>query len=338
MATPNRTYTEFIDKSAAFIKRHLRRGDILLNQIDSHDCREVTSQSEPMQYDAGSVIHGLSNVLLLNRDSQDALIVDLLRDVVLRSTSYERWHSGTDNVLLNDGGNIEQKAHLMRGYIEVYRANTTPADLNSELKSYISNQFNAVIGRATSGGSNIYSPQYNGPPITKFDDDSQVGAIAALMGSLAVVENNSPPAPRSPSTPVGAIVGGVIGGITLAGLIIIAIYYMRRRGVRARDQGRVTPWEASAHSLNIEKRRGSKPGPTPSPPPGNEAVVGQNTGSDNRLTSNTRGPIVAVTTEELVLALNQRLRDERRWDPNEIPPEYPQIEHNTLSRERCTFG
>ncbi|KAL0060253.1 hypothetical protein AAF712_012963 [Marasmius tenuissimus] len=279
--------------------------------------------------------------------------MDFVREIVVWTTSISAWHSTQSTMILNlegvqysNGG--EPKAHLMRGYTELFRANTTPTDLKLYLGSYISTQFNAVADLATSEGSNIYSPQYNGPPGAQFKTDSQAGAIAALLGGLTVGGKNpsaEPPGtsdpsaesgPRPQSVPVGAIVGGVIGGIALAGLVAASLWVYRRRArAKSRDHETVTPWEAPTPFLDTKARL---TGGKPPPPPKTSTVLGQSDASSDSGATSTPG-IMATAMEGLFSAPNQRVENEGQWDPNELPPEYStQIGRGTVERGKRATG
>ncbi|KAL0057170.1 hypothetical protein AAF712_016198 [Marasmius tenuissimus] len=344
-ATSNQTYLELAQKSADFIHHHMYSGNgVFYNQLNATDCSPVNKLSR-YPYDSGSIIHGLS---LLSSLTQNMSTVDFVQEIVVKTTSNPAWHRNESDMILNlegvkysDGG--EPKARLMRGYTELYQASTTPTDLKSYLESYISTQFNAVVDLAKSGGSNvygpqvIYGPQYNGPPRgTQFVNDSQAGAITALMGGLAVGENNaSGSEPLSRSVPVGAIVGGVIGGITLAGLVAASLWVYRLRVRAQRDHETVSPWEAPAPFFDTMARSTGK---NPPPPPKTSTVLGPSDASpDSGATSTLES--MATTTEGLLSALNQRVENERRWDPNEPPPEYSsQIERGGVERGKRTTG
>ncbi|KAK1222663.1 hypothetical protein PQX77_014479 [Marasmius sp. AFHP31] len=346
-ATSNRTYLELAQKSADFIQHHLYSGNgVFLNQLKSTDCSPVNKNSQ-FPYDSGSIIHGLSMLSSLTRNTST---MDFVQELVGKTTSNSTWHQSgpilnLENVRLSNSG--EPKVHLMRGYTELYRANTTPTDLKTYLGSYISTQFNAVVDLATSGGSNIYGSQYDGPPGVQFNNDSQAGAVAALLGGLAVGGNNastttspgapySGPEPPSHSSPVSAIVGGVIGGIAFAGLIAASLWaYRRRARAKPQDHEIAPTYEPSTPSFGTAPRFIGEHRPFP---PGTSTVSGRSyTSSDSGATS-TSG-FMPPTTEELVLVLNQRLRNEGRWDPSELPPDYStQVERRALEREKSATG
>ncbi|KAJ8090133.1 hypothetical protein PM082_018717 [Marasmius tenuissimus] len=344
-ATSNKTYLELAQKSADFVQRHMYAGNgVFLNQLNSTDCSPVNKNSH-FAYDSGSIIHGLSILSSLTRNTSA-----FLREVVESTTSNSTWHQpgpilNLKNVRLSDGG--EPKVHLMRGYTELYRANTTPSDLKSYLGSYISTQFNAVVDLATSGGSNIYGSQYNGPAGVQFNNDSQAGAVAALLGGLAVggkkaftAPSPGPPdagsEPRSKSSSVGAIVGGVIGGIALAGILAASLWVYRRRArAKSRDHEIAAPYAVTTPSFTTAPSFGGEYRPSLLE---TSTVSGRGYPTSDSGATSTSG-IMSPTTEELVLVLNQRLRNEGRWDPNELPPEYnTQVERSTLQREKRAIG
>ncbi|KAL0057511.1 hypothetical protein AAF712_015847 [Marasmius tenuissimus] len=196
-----------------------------------------------------------------------------------------------------------------------------------------------------SGGSNIYGPKYDSPAGVQFNSDSQAGAIAALLGGLTVGGNNASTEPsgtsgasaglepRSRSVSVGVIVGGVMGGITLAGLVAASLWTYRRR-VRAESGSHETAsqWGAPDPFLDMTPRAMGK---NPPPPPGTSPISGRTDASSNSGATSTLG--FMATAMELVVALNQHLGTARPWDPNEQPPEYStQIEHGgTSERGKC---
>ncbi|KAK1224564.1 hypothetical protein PQX77_012543, partial [Marasmius sp. AFHP31] len=209
--------------------------------------------------------------------------------------------------------------------------------------------FNAVVDSTMSGGSNIYHPKYDKPAGGQFNSDSQVEAIAALLGGLTVRENNASTEPlgvsnasaesepRSRSLPIGAIVGGVIGVIALAGLgAAFLLVYRCRVCAKSRDHETAAQWEAPVPFLD---KTPSPTGKHPPPPPETSTILGR---SDASSDSEVAGTLECLVTaiEELVSALNQRLGSGRRWDPNELPPEYStQIERSdTLESGKRATG
>ncbi|KAL0057073.1 hypothetical protein AAF712_016301 [Marasmius tenuissimus] len=315
-ATSNKTYLELAQKSADFVQRHITPISLTIWIHHSWPVHPFISDPEHISFLAGgSWKH------------------DFKFDLA------PAWSNS------DDGG--EPKVHLMRGYTELYRANTTPSDLKSYLGSYISTQFNAVVDLATSGGSNIYGSQYNGPAGVQFNNDSQAGAVAALLGGLAVggkkaftAPSPGPPdagsEPRSKSSSVGAIVGGVISGIALAGILAASLWVYRRRArTKSRDHEIAAPYAVTTPSFTTAPSFGGEYRPSLLE---TSTVSGRGYPTSDSGATSTSG-IMSPTTEELVLVLNQRLRNEGRWDPNELPPEYnTQVERSTLQREKRAIG
>ncbi|KAL0066828.1 hypothetical protein AAF712_006231 [Marasmius tenuissimus] len=256
------------------------------------------------------------------------------------------------------GDNGEPRVHLMRGYTALYNGSVAPPDLKSYLESYISTQYNAVIDLATSGGSNIYGQAYDGPSNAEFNLNSQAAAIGALLGGVLLGGNetspNTPlttPPTTSPttesnsssprSTPVGAIVGGVIGGLAgIAVILTLGLLYLRKRhSGDHEDSPKVTPWTPAAPVYNstpvkdedntpsteqaIDSRSQLSPQRLATSAPQSTYV---STSVDDSTEAPSGSPnvpgIARATTDQLVTALNRRLREEGRWDPEELPPEY----------------
>ncbi|KAL0572027.1 hypothetical protein V5O48_009933 [Marasmius crinis-equi] len=160
--TSNRTYFDFAEASVEFIHRLHQGNGLSKNYLNVRDCTEV--KKDP----------------------------SLLHDIVAGATSNGAWNNGVGMLrVLEDG---ERRAHLMRGYTELYRANNTPTDLKAYLKSHISNQarihslsYNAVTDTSvTKAGSNIYGNEWDGDgvPAPQFSNWTQAAAIAALLGSM----------------------------------------------------------------------------------------------------------------------------------------------------------
>ncbi|KAK0482996.1 hypothetical protein EDD18DRAFT_1432794 [Armillaria luteobubalina] len=108
-------------------------------------------------------------------------------------------------------------------------------------------KYNAVIEKATSGGTNIYGIPWTGPPSTSFSSVNQTVALSALLGGIQLLDDQSsstsitsptlsaiPHASTTPSplrpkkNPTGAIVGGVVGGMAVLAIILVGALLLRR--------------------------------------------------------------------------------------------------------------
>ncbi|EEB88355.1 hypothetical protein MPER_13848, partial [Moniliophthora perniciosa FA553] len=106
-------------------------------------------------------------------------------------------------------------------------------ELKSYLQSFLGVQFNAILDQATSPEHESLYGNWIGPPSTAFGSSNQTsacqGLIAAISLPQATIESPDPLPEDSGSkaTPVGAIAGGVVGGIAvvvIAGPIHITRY------------------------------------------------------------------------------------------------------------------
>ncbi|KAL0578263.1 hypothetical protein V5O48_003727 [Marasmius crinis-equi] len=278
-----------------------------------------------------------------------------IREIVAGATTYGPWHDSSGILSLGTSDNGESRVHMMRGYIKLYQGNNTPADLKTFLGSYIAIQYHAVTNISRFLGSNIYGSEWDKEPSGTFSAQSQTAAISVLVSGMTLSQggdSRSPDPDPMPSTntsasvPKGAIAGVVAGGIAGIGLIVLAIWLYRRRKHWMRESSDpehiVNPLPLLDSRLKEERK---KPDRSHAGDPTGISAIRQNDSkrSETRDAShtsaedcpNTVGEVapfapqsVDNTIENLLLALNRRLRDERRqgdrqWDPEESPPRYP---------------
>ncbi|KAK0189336.1 hypothetical protein F5146DRAFT_623312 [Armillaria mellea] len=134
--------------------------------------------------------------------------------------------------------------HIIQALAALYERDTTSSDLRGYIKEYIGVQYNAVIEKATPGGSNIYGLPWTGPPGTSFSRFNQTVAVTALLSAIQLVDDersskssDNPTSSRIPTAtaspfsskknPTGAIIGGVVGGFVV---LVVSIFsrYIRR--------------------------------------------------------------------------------------------------------------
>ncbi|KAL0571297.1 hypothetical protein V5O48_010661, partial [Marasmius crinis-equi] len=334
--TGNRTYIDSAEESVDFLL-HAYQGDgRFWNMIDSRNC-SVLKDNPAVAYDTGSVIHALSIVAPLTQNSSTTTFI---RQVITKSTTYPSWHDGLG--ILNITANGESLARLTRGYTEVYKGKNTATDLKTYLKSYILNQYSAVVGISTTAGSNIYGQTWNGQAATQFSSEPQVAAISALLSGMlldqdgdSVPESTPSPSPspdRPSSVSTGAIIGGVLGGVVGVGIVILLVWRWRRRKPRESK-------EALVPETAISPFHGPDPASAVTDKSRRAGDLHQNLRGDfSRSIASTypedvSSPVASepqstdLTVEELLSVLNQRLRNdrirgERGWDPDESPPQY----------------
>ncbi|KAL0565005.1 hypothetical protein V5O48_017030, partial [Marasmius crinis-equi] len=357
-ATSNQTYLDYARKSIDFLQQHLYRGNATFTGADARNC-SVDPTTKPNPYETGSVIHALSLVASLDKN---ATVMSFIHDIVIATTTYAPWHDGSG--ILSTGDNGEGRAHMMRGYTELYQGNNTPIDLKTYLGTYLATQYNAVTNISKLAGSDIYGLEWDTKPSDiGFSAQSQTAAISVLVSGMTLSQSgdSGTPTPEptssinpSASVPKGAVAGGVVGGIAGIGLIILAIWlYKRGKHDWIKESRRppdaehiVNPFPLAESRLNEARE---KPGPAHARDSTEISATRQRdsklsekrdasrtTAGDHTNTGGGVGPSssqsVDDTIENLLAALNRRLRDERRqvdnrqWDPEESPPRYPEGE------------
>ncbi|KAL0572026.1 hypothetical protein V5O48_009932 [Marasmius crinis-equi] len=305
--TSNRTYFDFAEASVEFIQRHFYQGNGLFgNYLNVNDCS--VPPKPPFPYDTGCIIHALSLVASL---TQNASTISFLRNVVAGATTYGAWHDAS-GILMDSG---ESLAHLMRGYAELYKGNNTPTDLKSYVKSYISNQYNAVTEISTVAGSNIYEQKWNGQLATQFSTQPQAAAISALLGGALLDPDDSLESNRtSASVPKGVIAGGVIGGVLTIGLTLGVIWFHIRRKRREKELANpdttASPFYLTTTLGRTEKSRRPANLKQAHRPDTSRSTASDYSETATDVTSSTRQAL-DVTMEDLLSALNQRLQSER---------------------------
>ncbi|PBK86047.1 hypothetical protein ARMGADRAFT_1169272 [Armillaria gallica] len=219
-ATSNRTYLDAAIGSANFIQSHLLAA---------------------YSYNSGIFIEGLVILADIMRNTSTEA---LLPSTVVATATNTLWQ-GLDGIIATTdfGGH-----HIIRALAVLYEHNTTYSGRREYIKKYIGVQYNAVIEKATSGGSNIYGLPWTGPPRTSFSSFNQTVAVTALLSVIQLEEDepsskssDNPTSSRTPTatmtTPplppkkngTGAIVGGVVGGLAILAVTIVCVLLYRRR-------------------------------------------------------------------------------------------------------------
>ncbi|KAL0566586.1 hypothetical protein V5O48_015423 [Marasmius crinis-equi] len=206
-------------------------------------------------------------------------------------------------------------------------------------------QYNAVTGISTRNGSNIYRQKWDSPPGPQFSNQSQAAAISALLGGMVLSQGSDsgsptskplPPSNLAAPVPIGAIVGGVLGGVVLIGVIPFSgwLYRWRRRQIMgsrnsSAPEVRISPFNLLVSVANQKSHEPDDLKWTQRPD--------DTCGTTNNNSENLVLPVPSIsqpaefTLEDLLLALDQQLQNEemqsdRRWDPYEDPLQYLEIE------------
>ncbi|KAG7099242.1 hypothetical protein E1B28_001105 [Marasmius oreades] len=296
----------------------------------------------------GLTIEGLA-VLASVAKAKATDLYDHLLEVVNKTVSNTGWHN-EEGIVAADNKNQPSAEHvgqyIVRGLSAIYQRNETHSSLRDYIRQYLGVQYNAVLSNARSMGSNrnIYSASWTGPPsVSNFDFNSQTNAMSILVAAIPVRDSDSdtpgvtsagPPTPTGSNNPVpgprplniGAIAGGVIGGLALVSLILVAALYLIRRHLRSvssrkgievePESGQLQPFTLiSEKNPPRPKFHLSLPATTASGFSGSSLLTSSSSTEPFRLGS-------MVPTEELFRMLNERLQSGREWRGEEAPPEY----------------
>ncbi|EEB91830.1 hypothetical protein MPER_09748 [Moniliophthora perniciosa FA553] len=175
-----------------------------------------------------------------------------------------------DNGIQANDNDILENQGFIGGLGEAYERLASSDNLKNYTASFLAVQYNAVLELATEGQSNVYSGDWSGPPQSAPDVSSQAAASEVLIagirlgpgpnGSFTSTETSTtaeietttsavssqPSNPTVKSTPTGAIVGGVIGGVALIVVIALMSWIYRRR----RRQNATAPLPFNAEQDN----------------------------------------------------------------------------------------
>ncbi|KAF8075274.1 hypothetical protein FPV67DRAFT_1665996 [Lyophyllum atratum] len=160
--------------------------------------------------------------------------VETLRRTMVNTTLLTNALCNAPNGIINKGDG-EGDLGLVNALAVLHeRLNTTQSPLRTYIQQFLG--YNAVVDLSTINGSNIYGGAWSGPPSPTFSIDNQTRALAALNGGILLpitlsssTPNLSPDDGGDKSSPVGAIAGGVVGGLVLICAIVMLLLLLRRR-------------------------------------------------------------------------------------------------------------
>ncbi|KAK0189334.1 hypothetical protein F5146DRAFT_1138720 [Armillaria mellea] len=368
-ATSNTTYLDAAIESANFIQSHLLNPshiilDSLSSQSDDLFFEPISSQSNEscsvystLYSSDGSGIF-IEGLIILADITRNASTEVLLRSIVAAAATNTLWQ-GLDGIIATTttGGH-----YIVRGLTALYERNMTSPDLRKYIKEYIGVQYNAVIEKATSAGSNVYAIPWTGPPRTSFSSSNQTVALTALLSAIQLADNEPPfkssniptsshpptatitkspsPSPPPKKNAAGAIVGGVMGGLAVLAVTVVGILLYRRH--QRNHIPPVLPAEVSPeHDINQANKTRYQvdvSGGQPSASPGTmepDAImmdVQSESATPERANASPLYPPHTerredIPTEELLRLLHERLQP-NRWNDldDELPPEYHEEE------------
>ncbi|KAK0482982.1 hypothetical protein EDD18DRAFT_1432721 [Armillaria luteobubalina] len=262
-ATSNKTYLDAAIESANFIQSHLLNpsnivldsissqsdGSDIFDPISSHSNESCSVYSTLYSSDGSGIF--IEGLVILADITRNTSTETLLRNTVVAVATNTLWQ-GLDGIIATTttGGH-----YIVRALTALYERNSVSSDFREYIKKYIGVQYNAVIEKATSAGSNVYAIPWTGPARASFLSYNQTVALTALLSAMQLVDDqpsvkssNNPTSSRPPTATVttspsppkknttGAIVGGVMGVLAVFVVTIVYIFLYRRRR-RGGDHG-----------------------------------------------------------------------------------------------------
>ncbi|KAJ7228050.1 hypothetical protein C8J57DRAFT_1730664 [Mycena rebaudengoi] len=237
--TNDSVYLQAANDSATFIQAHLFDNDgRVMNSIHAAKDFKCFADDYPWSFNSGLTIQGLAVLSSMTNSTSTRVLLNNIIFVVATERSWQTFDGISDDT----GG-----PRVVDGLRAVYTRNVSKSDYREDIKGYLGVQYNAVLDLSTTTNSNLYSRSWLGPPDTNFTGAGQTGAISALLAAIPLLpapsstgpssgspsqtgNNNSPPLPpQSGKAPVGAIVGGVIGGLALLAAVLLSIWALRQR-------------------------------------------------------------------------------------------------------------
>ncbi|KAK0229428.1 hypothetical protein EDD85DRAFT_957170 [Armillaria nabsnona] len=260
-ATSNKTYLDAAIESANFIQSHILNPsyivwDSMSSQSDKSVLKSISSQSNKscsvystLYSSDGSGIF-IEGLVILADITRNTSTETLLHSTVVAVTTNTLWQ-GLDGIIATTttGGH-----YIVRALAALYERDTMSSNLREYIKGYIGVQYNAVIEKATSAGSNVYTIPWTGPPRTSFSSYNQTVALTALLSAIHLVDDQSslksnptsshPPTATITTSPLprkknmtGAIVGGTMGGLAVLAVTIVCVLLYRRQHRQGNHSG-----------------------------------------------------------------------------------------------------
>ncbi|KAF5338858.1 hypothetical protein D9758_015567 [Tetrapyrgos nigripes] len=356
--TSNQTYLDAAAQSLSFIHAHLYNVDgVVQDTISASEKDSCATSNGVFAYNSGLMIEGLA---ILAEVTENVSMQELLRDTVAATIQKNKWQG--DDGVMNPPDDF-----LIRGLSAAYSRNTTPSDMRGYLKDYLG--FNAILEQA-SNGANIYGSSWVGPPYSIYSADNQSKALNGLLAAIPLI-NDAPStnntdsfggdeqsSSNSKKSPIGPIVGSVVGGIVFLSLCLIgAFLFLRQRQNRRqrrkyRSQVSFGPFDSMATHTRTNSESSLVIRQAENENPGMSLLYTQNMSekarrqlarhlaeqqlrsaslSENDRTSATFSASPAgnaasdphMSTVDLVRLLNERLQPGQwREELEEVPPEY----------------
>ncbi|KAJ7231518.1 hypothetical protein C8J57DRAFT_1384819, partial [Mycena rebaudengoi] len=236
-ATPDPVYLQAATESADFIQAHLiNAAKIVSDTVAAAKDANCALNDPRASYNSGLAIEGLAVLTSITNSASTRV---LLNDILSAAVTFNGWQAN-DGIIHDMGG-----ARMVDGLRAAYTRNVAKPEFRDDIKAYLGVQYNAVLDLSTTSGSNIYSSAWLGPPATTFTGAGQTDGLSALLAVIPLEldpsstgqssgspsqtgDNKSPPPPPSKKAPVGAIAGGVVGGVALLAAALLSVWALRQ--------------------------------------------------------------------------------------------------------------
>ncbi|KAK7688601.1 hypothetical protein QCA50_008139 [Cerrena zonata] len=303
--TGNLAYQDSAKLAHTFTQSHLydaTRGCI----TDNYNIQQCQTQNDwAFTYDTGLYLEGLS---VLANTTKDSGLIQLADQIALDSMKSPLWTNvsgvikesmitwlesiyrtvlisipfiGRSNVK-NDNIGHWFKGMLIRALHEHWSRSESGSGIANLIESFLTVQHNAILNLAKYPGSDWYTPTWAGPPVPIMLPWGQLAAMDVLSSAISFAlnitdtnTNTTSPITQefsaSHKTPLGAVIGGAVGG-SLVLILVIGIIFMRLRTRHSAlsTKAIVHKPEAlgeSARRVSSDPSQSIDPFPPPSPPP-----------------------------------------------------------------------
>ncbi|KAI0084757.1 hypothetical protein BDY19DRAFT_997487 [Irpex rosettiformis] len=270
-----------------FTMNHLYNGNVILDSINLGSCAQ---EGVLVTQDSGWVVDGLSTLVVSTKDDSE---ISFLSNLVSTAIPNPAWTDAQNGIIIEGPINATDAASanslfplkgiLIRGLYERYRTIPFDSPEATLIRSFITVQLNALLSRASTPGSNQYSPQWEGPPPQVLSPYGQLAAADVLFSAVGLLDTKNASAtspsgtPSSGETPITpgstlpnanttppphqrGISAGAIGGIAagcalLLVLILIAVFVVHRRRKRRLEGEKMLTMETSARAYSASEER-----------------------------------------------------------------------------------
>ncbi|KAL0567875.1 hypothetical protein V5O48_014116, partial [Marasmius crinis-equi] len=257
-ATSNQTYLDSAASSFNFVRMHLLPASGYLPQhsivLDSGDSAKCTVAGWGDSSDAGEWIEALATY---NSISSTVSGEELLLGAFENALTSGDWHT-SDEILEFHPEALMSNLNLPRG-LTAYHQRNTSSEVRTDIEKYLAVQYNAILDQATISGSNLYNPNWAGPPSSQpeLEVNAQITAQQVLIAAISLSRTETgtvtPPSGNgnesgsgSPHSKSKALVGGIVGGVVGLVSILLLLWFVWKRHRRSRSQTHVGKVEEGA--------------------------------------------------------------------------------------------